>query len=88
MALFSININIEVPIYKKLTAGTLPANKEFAAGTVPENKEYAAGSVPANKEHARGYTQKVAILLLKGMISIMGGAVSKANKPSLWGVAK
>ena len=44
--------------WKRLYAGTVPANKEYAAGTVPANKKYAAGTVPANKKYASG-TPKV-----------------------------
>ena len=42
--------------WKRLYAGTVPANKEYAAGTEPENKKYAAGTVPANKKYAAGTT--------------------------------
>ena len=31
-------------VWKRLNAGTIPANKEYTAGTVPANKEYAAGT--------------------------------------------
>ena len=31
-------------LWKRLYAGTVPANKEYAAGTVPANKKYAAGT--------------------------------------------
>ena len=41
-------------LWKRLNAGTVPANKEYAAGTVPANKRYAAGTVPANKKYAAG----------------------------------
>ena len=35
---------VSFPLWKRLYAGTVPANKEYAAGTVPENKKYAAGN--------------------------------------------
>ena len=44
--------------WKRLYAGTVPANKEYAAGTVTANKKYAAGTVPANKKYAAGTPEK------------------------------
>ena len=31
--------------WKRLYAGTVPANKEYATGTVPANKEYTEGKL-------------------------------------------
>ena len=45
-------------VWKRLYAGTVPANKEYAAGTVPANKKYTAGTVPANKKYAAGTPKK------------------------------
>ena len=48
--------------WKRLYAGTVPANKEYAAGTVTANKKYAAGTVPANKKYAAGTPNKFKFL--------------------------
>ena len=48
------NFKLILKVWKRLNAGTVPANKEYAAGTVPANKEYAAGTLPANKKYTAG----------------------------------
>ena len=35
--------------WKRLFAGTVPANKNLFAGTVPANKNLFTGTIPANK---------------------------------------
>ena len=45
-------------VWKRLNAGTVPANKEYAAGTVPANKEYTAGTL-SNKEYTAGTLSNV-----------------------------
>ena len=44
--------------WKRLFAGTLPANKNLFAGTLPANKNLFAGTPPANKNLFAG-TPKV-----------------------------
>ena len=34
-----------VPIWKRLSAGTVPANKDHLTGTVPVNKEHLIGTL-------------------------------------------
>ena len=41
-------------LWKRLFAGTVPANKNEFAGTVPANKNKFAGTVPANKNEFAG----------------------------------
>ena len=48
--------------WKRLYAGTVPANKVYAAGIVPANKKYVAGTVPANKKYAAGTPKKFKFL--------------------------
>ena len=45
-------------LWKRLFAGTLPANKNLFAGTLPANKNLFAGTLPANKNLFAG-TPKV-----------------------------
>ena len=45
----NITTHLNIYIWKRLFAGTLPANKKEFAGTVPSNKNEFAGTVPANK---------------------------------------